>query len=104
MKLWKVSRYAEDPPIPAADALPEDLAELPLDENCEEMAFFPISRDKKSVRRRNYRLSDSGELECFLDRPATDDEVKRVFEILDRLTAEGHEGVHGIEYVDESVS
>lgn len=99
--MWRVSRYADDSAIPAADAPEENVAELPLDESCEEIEFFPVSRDKKRMRRRDYKLL-SGELTCTLDRPATEEEIDRLTNVSKKLKAEGHTGVHGIGEVDES--
>lgn len=41
MKLYRVSRYAADSAIPAANAPEESVAEVPLNENCEELALLP---------------------------------------------------------------
>ena len=102
MRRWRVSRYADDPAIPAHNAPDDSVADLPLDENSEELVFFPVSRDAKRIRRRNYRLTSAGELACTLDRPATKEEIEKVLEIREKLKAEGHTGLHGVGEVDES--
>lgn len=102
MRRWRVSRYADDPAIPAPDATDDSVADLPLDENSEELVFFPVSRDSQRIRRRNYKLTSAGDLACTLDRPATKEEIEKVREIREKLKAEGHTGLHGVGEVDES--
>ncbi len=103
MRNWRVSRFADDPPIPNDDASPDSVTDLPCEDETDMLAFFSFYRDRaRGARRRNYHLDQTGRVVCDLDREATMKELARVVDMHERAKAGGApEGPTSVGDVDE---
>ncbi len=80
MKLCRVSRFADDPPIPDPDTSEDRVALLPLDDATTELSFFVFFEDRTRARVRKFHVLPGGELQCFSDQVATPSELENVEE------------------------
>ena len=77
MKNVRVSRFADDPPLPGPDTPEDRVAVLPLDDETTELTiFFFFEDDRRRARVRKFSVLPDGELEVISDRLATSAEVE----------------------------